>query len=372
MTYFLHQPAGIFLRSDNELLSVQRELAPANYMVDVTPLGEYYLQKVDNFTRPPKLYGTVIAKADRILSTFKDRGASTGVLLSGEMGSGKTMLLRELSLLGAEQGIPTIIVATNYNGPDFNKFIQSINVPAIVTFDEFEKVYDNEEQEALLTLLDGVFPTKKLFILTCNDMWKVNDHLINRPGRIYYHLQYKCLEASFVAEYCADVLKDQTSTEAVEQIASQFLSFNFDMLKALVEEMNRYGLSATDASEMLNMMPASNDETAHDFKVFIGEDELDLNRFSESYLHCNPLDGVSMCLNFHGTDGEADAPSRRRPNASNAKPTAQQKYPAARWMFGVPDLVKVNRGTYTFKIDGNVTIILSRRGETAYTLKHVF
>ncbi|HRZ82907.1 MAG TPA: hypothetical protein P5069_10620, partial [Candidatus Hydrogenedentes bacterium] len=43
----------------------------------------------------------------------------------------------------------------------FNTFMQAIEQPLVVLFDEFEKVYDDQEQQALLTLLDGVYPSNK-------------------------------------------------------------------------------------------------------------------------------------------------------------------------------------------------------------------
>jgi hypothetical protein len=128
-----------------------------------------------------------------------------------------------------------------------------------VLFDEFEKVYDSQEQEAMLTLLDGVFPSKKLFVITCNDKWRVDSHMRNRPGRIYYMLDYKGLTHDFIIEYCEDNLKNKTYIERICSIASLFSQFNFDMLKALIEEMNRYDESPEEALKMLNAKPEFDD-----------------------------------------------------------------------------------------------------------------
>ena len=85
----------------------------------------------------------------------------------------------------------------------------------MVLFDEFEKVYDSDEQEEMLTLLDGVFPSKKLFVLTCNDKWRVNQHMRNRPGRIFYMLDFTGLDEDFVVEYCHDNLKNLANIDGV-------------------------------------------------------------------------------------------------------------------------------------------------------------
>jgi hypothetical protein len=137
----------------------------------------------------------------------------------------------------------------------------------MVLFDEFEKVYDSDEQEEMLTLLDGVFPSKKLFVLTCNDKWRVNQHMRNRPGRIFYMLDFKGLDAEFIYEYCQDNLENQDNIDSVVTLASLFSEFNFDMLKALVEEMNRYDESAQEAMKMLNAKPEFDDGSKYKVTV---------------------------------------------------------------------------------------------------------
>ena len=291
-TYFLHQPNGIFLRSKEQLLHVGEQLEIGTYSVDITPQGEFYLVKADSFTRPPKLYGNVQKKAEHILTTFKDRSASTGVLLSGEQGSGKTMLARELSIMGAKSGIATILVGKPFCGPDFNLFMQAIDVPCVVIFDEFEKMYDDDDQEKMLTLLDGVYPTKKLFVLTCNNLWRVDKHILNRPGRLFYHLKYNGLEHAFIEEYCEEKLTNKAEIPAIVKIASMFYAFNFDMLKALVEEMNRFGFTAMQAVEMLNISPERSPD--NDFKVELYFDGKKAAVTSPAVFDGNPLDGKTF------------------------------------------------------------------------------
>jgi hypothetical protein len=255
MSYFLRN-GNTWKVASEESVDLHQTLPVGNYTIKQDMYGNLFLEMVDTFPRPAKLYGDTEKNAKKILSTFLDRPSSTGVMLNGEKGSGKTLLAKVLSLNAADQwAIPTIIINHPYVGDDFNKFLQDIEQPCIVLFDEFEKVYDNEHQEAALTLLDGVFPSKKLFIITCNDKWRVNEHMRNRPGRIYYMLDFKGLEAEFIREYCEDNLKEKEHIERITNIAVMFDSFNFDMLKALVEEMNRYNESPTEALRMLNAKP---------------------------------------------------------------------------------------------------------------------
>jgi hypothetical protein len=195
-------------------------------------------------------------------------------MLTGEKGSGKTLLAKMLAVNAAKNQMPTIVINEPWCGEGFNAFMQMIEQPTVILFDEFEKVYDKDDQEKMLTLLDGVYPSKKLFVLTCNDKWRVDTHMRNRPGRIFYSLDFKGLEQDFIIEYCEDNLKNKEHIQTICKIASMFDQFNFDMLKALVEEMNRYGETPQEAMKMLNAKPEFSGEAR--YKVTLQPKGLDI------------------------------------------------------------------------------------------------
>lgn len=289
MTYFL-KVGNTYKVSKKEALDIQEKLPAGNYVIKKNEMtGEMYLEQIDKFEIKGKIYGDTIKRANRILFAFEDRPATTGVMLTGEKGSGKTLLAKMLSVKGYEKGYPTIVINAPWCGDAFNAFIQSIEQPVIVVFDEFEKVYDEHEQEQMLTLLDGVYPTKKLFVLTCNDKWRVNQHMRNRPGRIFYSLEYKGLTAEFIREYCEDNLEDKEHIEKIVGIAGTFDQFNFDMLKALVEEMNRFGETPQEAMEMLNTKPEYGNESRYKIKLVMNGEEVTENNFEDKEWSGNPL-----------------------------------------------------------------------------------
>lgn len=225
---------------------------------------EFFLQSMEAFTLPEKMYGDVSKYVNRIFTTFRNRNTSTGVCLSGTKGSGKTLITKSLSVLASSYEVPTIVVAEEFHGDAFNKFIQDISQEALIVFDEFEKQYSPTSQEKLLTLLDGVYTTKKLFILTCNDSHRVDANLKNRPGRIFYSLDFDGISHEVLKEYCEDKLENPAHIGEVMDVFAAFPSFTFDMLQALVEEMNRYKESAADALKMLNVKLNHADKATYD------------------------------------------------------------------------------------------------------------
>ena len=205
MTHFLRQ-GNCYRVAPQNAIDLRPSLPVGTYTIKKDMQG-LFLEQIDDFTMPAKMYGNVVSQSGRILNTFEQRPATTGILLVGEKGSGKSLLAKNLCIEAARRNYPTIVVNAPFVGEEFNQLLQLIEQPCIILFDEFEKTYrDNNDQEAILTLLDGIYSSKKLFIFTSNDKYRINEHMRNRPGRIFYMLEYEGLTKEFIEEYCNDVL----------------------------------------------------------------------------------------------------------------------------------------------------------------------
>lgn len=309
MTKFVKQGNTFRVYSDSAL-DVHQSLPPGTFTVKFDQNnGEFFLEKIDDFNLTFKMYGDILRHVDRILTTFENRGGSTGVLLAGEKGSGKTLLAKKLSMDARKKGIPTLVINEPWRGSIFNEFIQNMTQPVVVLFDEYEKVYNYDEQSAMLTLLDGVFETKKLFILTCNEGHRINNHMMNRPGRLFYYINFDALEAEFIIEYCIDNLKNMDWADTIVKMASVFSHFNFDMLQALVEEMNRYDESPFEAIKMLNVRPESGDAVKYEIELYFDGEKIkkeEIYTGNDGVISINPLNPFDIYFGY-GDDDNNDS-----------------------------------------------------------------
>lgn len=239
-------------------LCIVDDLPPAVYVVKLDPYKQFFLEKTqEQFELPGKLYGKIPRYTHRIINTFNDRSGTTGILLEGEKGSGKSLLAKNVANELISEGTPVVVINEPYSGDEFNSFLLKIKGTVAILFDEFEKVYNRNEQESILTLLDGTFSSKRLFLLTVNDTYGVNIFMKNRPGRIYYSINFAGLDEDFITEFCNDNSVPANYITDIIKIAKTFDAFTFDMLKSLIEEMKRYNESPAEAIDLLNMKPAN-------------------------------------------------------------------------------------------------------------------
>lgn len=303
-------------------INIINGLPLGTYIVKKNPdTGEMFLKKTVDLEVSKKVYGNMPQKVDRILNTFREREYNTGIMLSGVKGSGKTFMAKSLSQELRNEGISTILVNDVFNPTQLSQFLQNIVEPVMVFFDEFEKIYDrgddrygreescgggNSEkgdQNGLLSLLDGIFTTKKLFVFTCNSSWDVSSLFFNRPGRIYYHLEFKGLPEDSIREYCEEKLNNKEWTKTVISISKILKDFTFDQLQAIVEESNRYNEIPTECLEMLNISPEVDGDRFRVEVKNLGSKKYSLPKGKE-YVYTNPLDESGFGIELECQGGE--------------------------------------------------------------------
>lgn len=232
------------------------QIPVGNYKICFSPMAGFYLEDADTFNMTEQPYGKHPLKIDKVTKLYNSIDRSAGIILSGKKGMGKSMFARLLSSrFGETQDMPTIIVTEAY--PGIVDFIESIKQECVVLFDEFEKVFDNKEnkepQNKLLGLFDGISQTKRLYVVTVNELRKVNEYMINRPGRFHYHFQFNYPSLEEIELYLTDKLKPEFHSQiALVQRFSNRFDLNYDSLRAIAFELN-LGYSFLETMEDLNI-----------------------------------------------------------------------------------------------------------------------
>lgn len=279
MTYYMISGSRYDVTNSKDL-DITENLPVGNYSVHYDNMREvYYLKRIEDFVLPKKIYGDVGTIRDRIISVFNEKTTSTGVMLIGEKGSGKTLLSKSISIELAKVNVPTIIVNESFDDSGFSEFIQKIEQDVVVIFDEFEKVYRNDKgsQQKILSLFDGVFNSKKLFVLTANYLRAIDENLISRPSRMHYVIEYGPMTTEEVTEFATDNLNDKSKVNEITSM-SRIKPFNFDSLNELVKEMNRFDISAVEACKYLNVFKSSLNSSSAD-------DEYEAKVFKDNVHH---------------------------------------------------------------------------------------
>lgn len=261
----------------DQSLQLLGKLPPAScWKVEYDDRQGAFLVETDAPSAPEtKVYGDHGARAVHILRAYQSRqNAHTGVILSGAKGIGKTLFARILALEAMDAGYPVIRVDRFV--PGLAEFLASIKQDACVLFDEFDKTFTHPSRETtdpthlqhqLLGFFDGVTKGHMLCILTCNDLTKVNEFLVNRPGRIRYHLRFRHPTEPEVKAFMSDSVPG-ISEDDLTSIArlAQLFPLSYDCLTAIAEEMRMTGGGFRDAMEMLNIVSLGKD-SAVNFKV---------------------------------------------------------------------------------------------------------
>lgn len=222
------------------------------YLLNADQIGFFLVQK-EEFQLPKKIYGDH-SIVNRWLTSWKETSKNMGINLTGIKGSGKTITAQKLCI---DSELPVIMINTSFKGPGFVDWITNPALGECIVFiDEFEKVYNLEEDstimDSLLSIMDGQYPTRLLFLFTMNKS-RVSEYLINRLGRIKYRKHYNHLEEDVIEEVIEDLLINKDHKDSIYRFLDILGMCTFDILTYMIREMNLFNEDALVCAKHLNL-----------------------------------------------------------------------------------------------------------------------
>lgn len=170
----------------------------------------------------------------RVLHSYNnDTKNTTGILLTGDKGSGKTVTAK---VIAQKANLPIVVVHSETLLTELNDFFKSFDDPVCILFDEVDK---NFATQNLLTFLDGIQKTaKKLVVMTANDSNRIDEFLKNRCSRVRYYRNYSIMEDA--KEYAEMIAKDrglENVDEVVNFIVEKIKFPSIDNICSFIDEI---------------------------------------------------------------------------------------------------------------------------------------
>ena len=286
---------------DNGIETYER-LPMGTYVVGYDKNEGCFLVRIGNVAVKEKTYGVHDHKLEKVMASFTGFSRSLGVILSGDKGIGKSLFAKKLCEAAVNMGYPVVIVDACL--PGIARFIESIEQECVVLFDEFDKTFrtnrDNDEQAALLSLFDGTSGGKKLFVVTCNELYGLNNYIVNRPGRFHYHFRFDYPTPEDIREYLTDKLDANYHGQISSVIEfSRKISLNYDCLRAIAFELNT-GADFAEAIADLNIMTTEDEE----YKVYLVFDDGKSVHNLRFQTNLYDYDGSMTYIRFYDDDGK--------------------------------------------------------------------
>lgn len=231
-------------------LEIGKKLESKNYLFNYNESGLCWLEDVEDFKFPSKIYDVDVQLRSLIKKSFDNSTRNLGVLLTGNKGQGKSLTAK---LICKELNLPVILVNKMIDiDINFVNFLNNIKQDYILFVDEFEKLFaesgsinNNEknfhDQESFLTFMDGVLTNtnKILFLLITND--RVNEFFINRPSRIKFLQEYDELPEELFNMIVDDKLVNKDFKADLEENIS-LVNLNIDLLISIIEDINLFNI----------------------------------------------------------------------------------------------------------------------------------
>ena len=309
MSKFIDHGERIIVIAD-EVCNITKNLPVGVYSVDTNCDGVLFLKKENKENILGKyfddLYEPIHKYYNRLYKTFSKEKSVFGAICIGEKGTGKSLFCRYVCNQLLNKKFPVIIVNQKIDLFKLSDFITKMNNNAVFYFDEFEKIYernenDNEDKQiGLLSLLSSTSLNKMLFLFAINDEYKLNDFMKDRPGRIYYRFEFNCVDNDTIIEYCKKHLKHEEYIENIIKISNNRFGLSFDNLKSIVNESNNFNENPEESVKYLNISLCNESFALYKFDV-----EISFKKFGviaktiDEFMISNLNDRSSVEYNIH-------------------------------------------------------------------------
>lgn len=221
----IHQGYREFILTPHHPSPIVDEVIPGIYNIVLTDKKLALALVTDQYQVPKKIWGKSIRTAiDLLIDTFDKRKTSMGAILSGKLGSGKTVTAEVVCNRMVQKGC--VVVQVNKSiSPEILELIRNVTSREVVYyFQEFTTQYssnrdydkDNIPQDKLLEFFSSQTLAKSLFILTLNQVHRLNEYFISRPGRFLFHIRYQGVDLPTLEEITRDLKVPKDRAEWLE------------------------------------------------------------------------------------------------------------------------------------------------------------
>lgn len=297
-------------------IQTHNQLPAKVFKINFSQQTGFSLVESDPIVIDEKIYGTHLEKVEKVYHSFKIFPRNLGIILSGAKGIGKSLFAKLLSMKAIENGYPIIVCDAPY--PGIADFLGSIQQEIVILFDEFDKTFksshdgDFDPQAAMLTLFDGLYMGKKMFIVTCNGTHNLNEFLVNRPGRFHYHFRFGFPNGDEITEYLKDNVYEEYWSEIPSVVSfSKKVDLNFDCLRAIAFELN---LGSTFANAITDLNIVNTESQTYDITAYFEDGTIftkkgvSIDLFEEEFSQCLYIKNSENCcfITFNPQDATFD------------------------------------------------------------------
>lgn len=203
--------------------------------------NSYYqlVYKYNKFDVPKKMYGDTMANIIRIWNRYAITGKTIGSIFAGEPGTGKTLSCMALCNIAIQHNIP-VVMCTEIRFSTELVAKLSMLTDCVLFLDEFKKNVDWDIENKMLSMLSESKNTRKLIMITENDVTRISQYILNRPQRARYLLEFNKISRAVLDDYLNDYEVNPGFRDSLVACYKGASRFSFDNLQAIVSEHLNY------------------------------------------------------------------------------------------------------------------------------------